>query len=86
MLWNQSKNEKWQELLIKEKEERKEKRGSKGVSPLALQTQTCQKNNLVLKTMVLDKFIFSSIRLKEVCREIQAIERSCVCFVVQLFL
>jgi len=51
------------------------------VSPLALQTQTCQKNNLVLKTMVRDKFIFSSIRLKEVCREIQAIERSCVCFV-----
>ena len=44
-----AKNEKWQELSIKEKEERKEKRGSKGVSPLALQTQTCQKNNLVLK-------------------------------------
>ena len=51
------------------------------MSPLALQTQTCQKNNLVLKTMVRDKFIFSSIRLKEVPREIQAIERSCVCFV-----
>jgi len=31
--------------------------------------------------MVREKFIFSSICLKEVRREIQAIERSCVCFV-----
>ena len=54
---------------IKEKEERKEKRGSKRVSPLALQTQTCQTNNLVVKTVVQEKFIFSSISdLKEVAR------------------
>ena len=50
------------------------------MSPLALQAQTCQKNNVVVKTVVQDKFIFPSIRLKEVA-DIQAVERSCVCFV-----
>ena len=37
-----------------------------GGVPLALQTQTCQKNNVVVKTVVQEKFIFPSIRLKEV--------------------
>ena len=80
------KNEKWQELLIKEKEERKEKRGSKGVSPLALQTQTCQKNNLVVKTMVQEKFIFSSIRLKEVAGKYRRSNEAVCALFVQLFL
>ena len=61
----------------KRRKKRKEKRGSKGVSPLALQTQTCQTNHLVVKTMVQEKLIFSSIR----SGIIQAIKRSCVCFV-----
>ena len=44
--------------LIKEKEE---KWGPRGI-PLALQTQTCQKNNSVvnLKTVVQEKFILPS--------------------------
>ena len=79
------KNEKWQELSIKEKEERKEKRGSKGVSPLALQTQTCQKNNLVVKTMVQEKFIFSSIRLKEVAGKYRRSNKAVYALFVQLF-
>ena len=49
--------------------------------PLALQAQTCQNNNVVVKTVVQENFIFPSIRLKEVAGDIQAVERSCVRFV-----
>ena len=67
---------------LKEKEKRKEKRGSKGMPPLSLQTQTCQKNNLVGKTVVQEKFIFSC--LKELAGKYRRSNETVYALVVQL--
>ena len=59
--------------------------GVQGVSPLALQTQTCQKNNLVVKSTVQVKFIFSSIRFKEVAGKYRRSNEAVCALFVQLF-
>ena len=71
---------------LKKKKKEKKNGGPRGVSPLALQTQTCQKNNLVVKTMVQEKFIFSSIRLKEVAGKYRRSNEAVCALFVQLFL